>query len=168
MPTIRDVAKMAGVSVSTVSLAFSSPHRLRPETLEKVHEAARTAGYVADPVARSLAGGSSRLIGMVVADVRNPFFGTLLSEVERRAAESGYLVIIADSNAEVGRERQPVMNHHRGAGPFFKGLPNELMSVDAFSRNRNEQFARLDCARIEREAGGFGLRQPLVQHVACA
>jgi len=106
MPTIRDVAKMAGVSVSTVSLAFSSPHRLRPETLEKVHEAARTAGYVADPVARSLAGGSSRLIGMVVADVRNPFFGTLLSEVERRAAESGYLVIIADSNAEVGRERR--------------------------------------------------------------
>ena len=61
MPTIRDVAKMAGVSVSTVSLAFSSPHRLRPETLEKVHEAARTAGYVGDPVARSLAGGSSRL-----------------------------------------------------------------------------------------------------------
>src|SRR5512146_3180196 len=106
MPTIRDVAKMAGVSVSTVSLAFSSPHRLRPETLKKVHEAARAAGYVADPVARSLAGGRSRLIGMVVADVRNPFFGIMLSEVERRAAESGYLMIIADSNAEIARERQ--------------------------------------------------------------
>lgn len=106
MPTIRDVARMAGVSVSTVSLAFSSPHRLRRETLEKVHEAARATGYVADPVARSLAGGRSRLIGMVVADVRNPFFGTMLSELERRAAESGYLMIIADSNAEIARERQ--------------------------------------------------------------
>ena len=58
---------MAGVSVSTVSLAFNSPHRLKQETLEKVRLAARTAGYVGDPVARTLAGGGSRLIGTVVA-----------------------------------------------------------------------------------------------------
>ncbi len=70
--------------------------------------------------------------------------------------------------AEVGRERQPVMNHHRGAGPFFKDLSNELMPINAFAGNRDEQFARLDGARIEREAGGFSLRQSLVQHVARA
>ncbi len=49
MPTIRDVARMAGVSVSTVSLAFNSPHRLKQESAGIACLAARTAGYVGDP-----------------------------------------------------------------------------------------------------------------------
>jgi LacI family transcriptional regulator len=113
MTTIRDIARMAGVSISTVSLAFSSPHRVSPDTLGKVLGAAEAVGYVADPVARSLASGKSRLIGMVVADISNPFFGTLLKEVERCATASGHLVIIADSGGVPARERE-ILDHMAG------------------------------------------------------
>jgi LacI family transcriptional regulator, galactose operon repressor len=174
MPTIRDVAKMAGVSVSTVSLAFSSPHRLRRETLEKVREAARATGYVADPVARSLAGGRSRLIGMVVADILNPFFGTMLSEVERRAGESGYLVIIADSNADTGRERQilELLSSQRVAGivlspcssgedygRYFDTLPMPVVMFD----QKIEGVAR-DFVGTDNRLASAMLARHLLQH----
>ena len=113
MATIRDIARMAGVSVSTVSLSFSSPNRVSPETLAKIRKAAAKIGYVVDPVARSLAGGRSRLIGMVVADISNPFFGSLLKEVERCATAAGYLVILSDSGDDVDRERQ-ILEHMSG------------------------------------------------------
>ncbi len=78
MATIRDIARMTGVSISTVSLAFSSPQRVSPETLGRILAAAHEVDYVADPIARSLANGRTRLIGMLVADISNPFFGALL------------------------------------------------------------------------------------------
>ena len=105
MPTIRDIARIAGVSVSTVSLAFSQPQRVSAGTLAKVQRTAQEVGFAIDPVARSLAGGRSHLIGMVVADISNPFFGALLKEVERSAAEAGYLVILSDSGGTPDRER---------------------------------------------------------------
>jgi LacI family transcriptional regulator len=105
MPTIRDIARIAGVSVSTVSLAFSQPQRVSPETLARVQKTAAEMGYAIDPVARILAGGRSRLLGMVVADISNPFFGSLLKEVERCAAAAGYLVILSDSGGSPERER---------------------------------------------------------------
>jgi LacI family transcriptional regulator len=175
MPTIRDVARMAGVSVSTVSLAFNSPHRLKQETLEKVRLAARTAGYVGDPVARSLAGGGSRLIGMVVADIGNPFFSATLREVERRAAESGYLVIIADSNGEIGRERQilELLSGQRVAGivlspcnsdveygRFFETLPMPLVLFDQKVEGVPRDFVgtdnRLATAMLTRHLQQYG------------
>jgi LacI family transcriptional regulator len=118
MATIRDIARMTGVSISTVSLAFSSPHRVSAETLGRILATAREVGYVADPIARSLASGRSRLIGMVVADISNPFFGALLKAVEGAAAARGYLVIMSDSGGLASREREilDLLGAHRVAG----------------------------------------------------
>jgi LacI family transcriptional regulator len=118
MATIRDIARMTGVSISTVSLAFSSPQRVSAETLSRILATAREVGYVADPIARSLASGRSRLIGMVVADISNPFFGALLKAVEGAAAAKGYLVIMSDSGGLPGREREIIdlLGAHRVAG----------------------------------------------------
>lgn len=77
MSTIRDVARIAGVSISTVSLTLNDPDRVSAETKRKVADAAREVGYTANPIAQSLKRGKSRLIGMVVADITNPFFGKL-------------------------------------------------------------------------------------------
>ena len=118
MATIRDIARMLGVSVSTVSLALSKPERVGPETLGKVLAAAREVGYVADPIARGLASGRTRLIGMVVADISNPFFGALLKAVEGAAAARGHLVIMSDSGGLPAREREIIelLGAHRVAG----------------------------------------------------
>jgi len=118
MATIKDVAKLAGVSKSTVSLAFNQPLRVNPETIARIRDAARQVGYSADPIAQSLKSGRSRLIGMVLADVNNPFFGELLNAVEYMAFTNDYLVIVADSGADWERERDIVrhMTAQRVAG----------------------------------------------------
>ena len=105
MATIRDVARMAGVSVSTVSLAFSNPGRVSARTLEKIRSAASQVGYVADPLAQSLARGRSRMIGFVVGNVGNPFFGDIRRELESYALEHEHFVLITDSSGKTERER---------------------------------------------------------------
>lgn len=113
MATIRDVAAKAGVSKSTVSLAFSSPERVSRETLGKIRRASASVGYAADPLAQTLASGRSRIIGMIVADISVPFFSNVLREVERSAAAAGYFVVISDSGGDPNRELD-LLNHYAG------------------------------------------------------
>lgn len=110
MSTIRDVARIAGVSISTVSLTLNEPSRVSPDTARKVADAARQVGYSANPIAQSLKSGRSKLIGMVVADITNPFFGNLLLEIERCAQENGYLVIVSDTKGKEANE-VAILNH---------------------------------------------------------
>ncbi|WP_338722702.1 LacI family DNA-binding transcriptional regulator [Devosia sp. XK-2] len=105
MANIRDVAKLAQVSVSTVSLAFSNPSRVSAGTLEKIRAAATAVGYVADPLAQSLARGRSRMIGFVVGNVGNPFFGDIRRELENYALEHDHFVLVTDSSGKTERER---------------------------------------------------------------
>ncbi|EAR52048.1 putative transcriptional regulator, LacI family protein [Oceanicola granulosus HTCC2516] len=106
MATIRDVARAAGVSTSTVSLTFGEPSRVSDETAQRVWEAASTLGYRPNPLAQSLKRGHSRLIGVTVGDITNPFFGRLFKHVERNAHEAGYHVIVTDTDAQADREEQ--------------------------------------------------------------
>ena len=110
MPTIRDVAKSAGVSTSTVSLAFSDPKRVGAKTLERIQRAAAELGYVADPLAQSLARGRSRLIGLITPNVGNPFFGDIRRELENFAIEHNHFVLVSDSSGKSTRERD-VLEH---------------------------------------------------------
>ncbi|WP_439601776.1 LacI family DNA-binding transcriptional regulator [Devosia sp.] len=105
MATIRDVARLAEVSVSTVSLALSNPGRVSQKTLERIRAAVAAVGYVADPLAQSLARGRSKMIGLVVGNVGNPFFGDIRRELENYALEHEHFVLIADSSGKLERER---------------------------------------------------------------
>jgi LacI family transcriptional regulator len=128
MATIRDVARMAGVSISTVSLAFNETGRVSVETYQRIWEAAQTVGYAPNRLAQSLKSGRTRLIGMVMADISNPFFGRLLSEVERIAIASGYLVIVSDSGGDPARERA-ILEHlssQRVAGIVLSTLSRDV------------------------------------------
>jgi LacI family transcriptional regulator len=118
MTTIRDVARVAGVSISTVSLALNAPSRVSSETVRKVEAAIEQTGYAANPVARSLKRGRSNLIGMVMTDITNPFFGSLLLSIEGIAAENGYLVILSDTrgSARVEADLLALMSAHMVAG----------------------------------------------------
>ena len=71
---VRDVAERAGVSVGTVSNVLNRPEKVCPETVERVHAAIGELGFVRNDAARQLRAGRSRTVGLVVLDVRNPFF----------------------------------------------------------------------------------------------
>jgi len=113
MTTIRDVAQSAGVSTSTVSLAFNDPKRVSAKTLARIRRAAEELGYVADPLAQSLARGRSRLIGLITPNVGNPFFGDIRRELENYAIEHNHFVLISDSSGKPTRERD-LLEHLMG------------------------------------------------------
>lgn len=105
MATIRDVARLAGVSISTVSLALNGTGPVSADTHRKVWDAAKAVGYTPNPLAQSLKIGRTRMVGMVVGDISNPFFGRLLKEVERSMIEHGHLLLVSDSGVDPERER---------------------------------------------------------------
>ena len=136
MATIRDVAKMAKVSISTVSLAFNEGARVSVETRKKVLDAAKNVGYAPNPLAQNLKRGHARLIGVVLGDVTNPFFGHLLKEIERLALESNHLVIMCNSDADPARELA-ILSHleaQRVAGVILSPHGHHPQYVEALQK----------------------------------
>jgi LacI family transcriptional regulator len=105
MATIRDVAKMAGVSISTVSVALRDHSQVSSDTLRRIMDATEATGYTPNPLAQSLKAGRSRLIGVIVGSLRNPFFGDLMNGIEQTALEHQHLVILSESRDDLTRER---------------------------------------------------------------
>ncbi|NKL38694.1 substrate-binding domain-containing protein [Rhizobium leguminosarum bv. viciae] len=104
MTTIKDVAQLARVSTSTVSLTFASPDRVSPGTAQRIWKAADALGYRPNPLAQNLKRGRSRMIGVLVGDISSPFFGRFLKVVEKRVWERDYLMIVADTDGDPARE----------------------------------------------------------------
>lgn len=109
----RDVARVAGVSVSTVSRALSRPGEVAPGTLAKVLDTARGMGYRPNLVARGLTTGRTGLIGLVVPDIENPFFASVTKGVQDRARAAGLAVVIADCDEDPSREADLVRDMAR-------------------------------------------------------
>lgn len=153
MATIRDVAKKAGVSISTVSLALNESGPVSVETKQRVWAAAEAVGYAPNALAQSLKSGRSRLIGMVVGDMANPFFGSLLRAVERIAKARDHMVIVSDTNADVDSERA-ILEHLKrlrvagiiispmGHGPEYL---DQLRSIDIPMVALDQRIEGLDC-----------------------
>ncbi|MEO6087924.1 MAG: LacI family DNA-binding transcriptional regulator [Umezawaea sp.] len=104
--TIRDVARQARVSVSTVSRAISAPDLVRADTRERVLEVVRGLGYQPNPAARSLITGRTGNLGIIVPDLGNPFFPSVLLGVQARARESGNSVFFCDSGQDGTTEEE--------------------------------------------------------------
>lgn len=105
-PTIYDVARLAGVSPSTVSRALNRPGRISPATSARIHAAADELDFRANPMARALPTGRSQTLGMLVADITNPMFFDVARGAERAAAAKGYTLVIAESQESDKREAE--------------------------------------------------------------
>ena len=101
---IRHVAERAGVSVGTVSNALNHPEKVSPASLTRIQEAIAALGYVRNDAARMLRAGHSQTIGLVVLDVRNPFFTDLARGAEDEAVRHGMSVILGNSAEDSARE----------------------------------------------------------------
>ncbi|QIB32290.1 LacI family DNA-binding transcriptional regulator [Ancylobacter pratisalsi] len=97
-PTIRLVAREAGVSQATVSRAFSQPDLLTPATIEKVLSTAKRLGYVPNQVARALSTGRAGNIALILPDVADSFFSSLVRGAQAQAYKRGYATFIGDSD----------------------------------------------------------------------
>jgi DNA-binding LacI/PurR family transcriptional regulator len=104
--SIKDIAKAAGVSPSTVSRALSDHPRISLETKERIRCLATEMGYSPSAVARSLVTQRTSIIGMAVAWVSDPFLAQLVRGIEDTALEQGYTVILSSFYGEPDREME--------------------------------------------------------------
>ncbi len=98
--TIRDVAKLAGVSPMTVSRVINGSPKVSPETRERVEAAVAELRYVPNTLARGLTQSRSGTLGMVVPDLGDPFFTLVLRGAEQVARAAGYRVIVCNTNSD--------------------------------------------------------------------
>lgn len=102
--SLKDVADAAGVSVATVSRLLNGSLQLPPETKERIDKAIRDLRYEPNPHARRLSRGRSETIGLVVPDIANPFFATLVAAVEQEADKRGLALSLHATLNRPGRE----------------------------------------------------------------
>lgn len=116
--SIREVAARAGVSVGTVSNVLNRPEIVALSTRERVHEAIKALGFVRNESARQLRAGRSRIIGLVVLDVANPFFTDVARGVEDEASMAGLAVILCNSDDQLPKETRylELLEEHRVQG----------------------------------------------------
>jgi LacI family transcriptional regulator len=103
-PSIAEVARLAGVSTTTVSHALSGQRPVSAATRRRVQEAMDAVGYSPRRAAQNLATGSTRLLGLIVPDISNSFFAELAKGVEEAAIDAGYNVVLCNSAFNHERE----------------------------------------------------------------
>lgn len=108
--SIKDIARAAKVSHSTVSRALRNSPLVNRETTERIQKIARDSGYRVSAVARSLVTSKTRTIGVVVTTVSDPFIAEVVNGVENMANTHGYSVFLANSNADPVREATVVQS----------------------------------------------------------
>ncbi|MEU8607784.1 LacI family DNA-binding transcriptional regulator [Actinoplanes sp. NPDC048791] len=106
--TIKDVARAAGVSPSTVCRALSTPELVRAETRERVQRSAAELDYSPNRAARGLITGRTGNLGLIVPDLGNPFFPGVVKGIQARAREADYAVFLADTDEDPAAEAQLV------------------------------------------------------------
>jgi DNA-binding LacI/PurR family transcriptional regulator len=103
-PTIRDVAEAADVSTATVSRVLAGADLVTDELRERVFEASRRLRYTPNRVARNLRRRTTRMIGVVVPDIENPFFTSIIGGVEEVLQAASYSLLLANYNESPARE----------------------------------------------------------------
>lgn len=106
--TIKDIAKLAGVSTATVSNVLTQKKYVSSELEQRVYRAITELGYRPNLYARSLKTNRSYTIGVHVPDIVNPFFSTSVKTIQKEANERGYQIMLYDSDSEAKTEEQNV------------------------------------------------------------
>ena len=102
--TLEDVARKAGISVATAGRALGGYGKVAPTTRERVIEAARRLNYHANALARGMKQRSSFTIGVIVGNICNPFFSTIIRAIEATVVRHGYNVFVCDTDENVDKE----------------------------------------------------------------
>jgi LacI family transcriptional regulator len=162
-PDIREVAKAAGVAVSSVSRVMSDHPDVSPAMKKRVNEAARTLGYEPDIVAQSMRKGSTRTIGFLVSDISNPLFSQIALGVETTLNGEGYAMLIANSQGNLHNDALRIrLLRQRRVDGFILSLADEENSAGiAQLKALDRPFVLLD-----REVRGLSVPAVVSDHAA--
>lgn len=170
---IKEVAHAAGVSTATVSRVLAGARHVRPEVRERVLAVAARLGYRPNLVARSLRAQRSTIIGLIVSDIRNPFFTAVSRAIEDTAYEQGYSVILCNTDEDPRREARylnlmrdtnvagVIFSPTRQAMAGFAALPAELpmVVIDRFMPE-----AEIDAVLLDNVDAAYRLASHLIEN----
>jgi LacI family transcriptional regulator len=136
--SINEVAKLAGVSPATVSNVLTGRKPVSPTLAEKVRAAVKTLDYRADPLASMLRSGDAKIVAVLVPDLDNPFFTSIVSAVEQCLGRDSYEVIVASSHGDetVERSRLKAILAWRPAGLIVIPCADEFAARDVVEASK--------------------------------
>jgi LacI family transcriptional regulator len=144
--TVRDVARRAGVSAMTVSRVINGGAGVRPETRRRVEKAVSELDFVPNGVARGLMSSRSGTLGLIVTDIVNPFFATVVRGAETVARRAGYRLLLCNSEGDLELERQYVadMISHRVEGLLIAPVGDQSKANLVSLARRGFPFVLID------------------------
>jgi LacI family transcriptional regulator len=130
MSTIVEVAKRASVSIATVSNVIRGTKRVSPDLQERVKAAIRELDYSPNAIARGLKVKQTRMLGMVLPDITNPFFPGIIRGAEDTAFDRDYFLVTANTDEQIGRERRllAALRSYRADGILLASAPGSDVS----------------------------------------
>lgn len=148
--TIKDVAKMAGVSTATVSHVFNKTRYVSDEVMEKVNNAAKELGYVSNSIAKSLRSSKSNCIGLLVPNISNYFSVDIIEPIEWILREQGYRLIIGYSHEDIECEKEQIeiFNSQQIDGMLMFPSPGD----HSYLKNMNSKYP---IVFLDRKAKGY-------------
>ena len=156
--TIKDVARSAGLTVTTVSRVLNNRGYISDETRKKVYQVMAELDYQPNEIARSLYRKHSKMIGLIIPAVSHPFFGELSAAIELTAYEAGYKIVLCNSHLDQTKERGYVdlLKRHKMDGIImashtlevdeYENLNMPLVTVD---RQISESIPSISCDNYE-------------------
>lgn len=130
---IKDIAKMLGVSVATVSRALRGAHDVSPQTKQRVLELTEKLNFKLNKNASALASGNTKNIGVIIPFITNYYFSMVISGIQEEAFDQGYNIILYVTNDDIEREKKLIQNIS------FSDLDGLLISISSNS-NITEHF----------------------------
>jgi LacI family transcriptional regulator len=164
--TLKDIAKASGVDVSTVSRSLSGSYGINKATREKVLEIADRMNYRPNRVARGLATGRSHTLGLMVSDIRNPFFAEIARGAEDAAFEAGCDLVLCNSDLDPKKQMhyiQSLLDKRvdgvlmHSVGPLDRAQQEFLASTGwpVVLLNRPRSTSNFSSVTADNAAGGF-------------
>jgi LacI family transcriptional regulator len=171
-PNIQDVAKLANVSIATVSRVINNQGGVHRATKEKIQKAIDELGYIRNAAARTIKRKETNTIGVIVPDIKNPFFPLVMAGIEQRAREKHYFTILSSTNESPIIEEKIVKNFiERGVdgviittanenGDHLKLLHDQKIPIVAVDRNI-KRF-EVDTVLVDNVKGSYQAVQHLI------
>lgn len=131
--TIKDIAKEAGVSVTTVSRAINNTGRIDAQTKEKIEQIIKNLGYSPNSAAQSLKTQKTRNIVLIIPDITNPFYSNLAKEFQILVKSKNYILTLFNTNENLSEEMRAIASAKEimAGGIVFASVSEERCVVDA-------------------------------------
>lgn len=151
MSSIKDIASEAGVSTATVSHVINKTRFVSEAVQARVLKAIKHHDYYPNAHARSLASGNSRILGLVISDIANPFFPELVKSIETAAFEHGYDVVLSNTNYDAERTSHYVRRF------IERKVSGVALMTSEMDKSLIDELARREVSVVFLDSGAAGL-----------